>query len=203
MFDDLLRRLKDRWLAPLARVLGPGIAPDVYTVLAWLLGMAAAFAVWSGRYQVAAALWIANRIFDGLDGTMARVHDRQSDFGGYLDIVLDFVVYAAIPAAMVLAPDGEGLVGPGIFLLSTFFVNSASWMYLAAILERRAQGAASRGELTTITMPPGIVAGTETFAFYLVFLLVPAWRAAGFVVMGVLVCGNVVQRLWWARRALD
>lgn len=202
MFDDLLRRLKDRWLAPVAHALGPSIAPDALTVLAWLVGMAAALAAWRGHGLVAAALWVGNRVLDGLDGTTARVHGRQSDFGGYLDIVLDFVVYAAIPLAMVLAPGGEALASPGLFLLATFFVNGASWMYLAAILERRAQGAAQRGELTTITMPPGIVAGTETFAFYLVFLLVPAWRAVGFVVMGGLVCVNVVQRLWWARRAL-
>ena len=51
-------------------------------------------------------------------------------------------------------------------------------------------------------MPPEIVAGMEMFVFYLALILVPAWRATGIVVMGVLVRGNVAQRLWWARGRL-
>jgi len=202
MFDHVLRALKDRWLAPVARWLGPAVSPNLVTMLAFLVGMASAAAVLVGHDGVALAFWVGNRVLDGLDGTVARINDRQTDFGGYLDIVLDFVVYAAIPVAMLAAPDGERLLLPGAILLASFFVNAASWMYLAAILERRSAGASARGELTTVTMPPGIVAGTETFAFYAVFIVAPGWRATGFMVMSALVGVNVLQRLWWGHRAL-
>jgi phosphatidylglycerophosphate synthase len=200
MFDDLLRKLKDRLLAPVAVELGARISPNAITLIACLAGLAAALFAWQGRRGLALLLWLGNRVLDGLDGTQARVHARQSDFGGYLDIVLDFVVYAAIPLALMLSQ--PALLIPGAFLLATFFVNAASWMYLAAILERRQAGASSRGELTTITMPPGIVAGTETVLFFTAMIAWPTARATLFTVMAALVMVNVVQRLVWARRHL-
>jgi phosphatidylglycerophosphate synthase len=201
MFDHLLRAFKDRLLAPLARALGPAWSPALITILALVCGLGAAFAAYLGHDALALTTWLCNRVLDGLDGTYARVYGRQTDFGGYLDILLDFVVYASIPVALV-ARDPAGLALAGVFLEATFFVNAASWMYLSAILEGRSRGASSRGELTTVTMPAGIVAGTETVVLYALFLIVPAWRAPLFWLMGGLVCVNVVQRLWWARREL-
>lgn len=206
MFDHVLRLLKDRWFAPVARGLGPAIPPNAISLVGFVVGLGSAVAVARGADALALALWIANRLLDGLDGSVARVHGRQSDFGGYLDILLDFVVYAAIPVGMVLAPPARAQAGAlavaGVVLLASFFVNAASWMYLAAVLERRSSGATARGELTTVTMPPGIVAGTETFVFYAVFLLVPHWRVMGFALMAALVGVTVLQRLWWGWRHL-
>lgn len=200
MFDHVLRLLKDRWLAPLARWLGPSLSPNTVSVLGFLFGLACAAAAARGANVLAVVLWVVNRMLDGLDGSLARVHGRQTDFGGYLDILLDFVVYAAIPVAMVYASPSRDIAVAGVLLLATFFVNSASWMYLAAILERRELGATTHGELTTVTMPPGLIAGTETVVFYALFLAVPAWRVGGFQIMATLVVVNVFQRLWWARR---
>lgn len=203
MFDHLLRLLKDRLLAPFSRVIGPSVAPTLLSCIAFLFGIVAAVTVYFGHDAAALACWLVNRTLDGLDGTHARVHARQTDFGGYLDIVLDFTVYAAIPSAIVAASGSRALVIAGLFLLSTFFVNAASLMYLAAILERRQVGAAARGELTTVTMPPGVVAGSETVVFFSLFIAIAAWRTGLFWTMGALVCFNIVQRLWWARRELD
>jgi phosphatidylglycerophosphate synthase len=202
MFDDVLRALKDRLLAPVARQLGPGLHPNVVSVVAFLVGAGAAVLAARRVYDAALALWALNRVLDGLDGTLARIHARQSDLGGYLDILLDFAVYALMPLALVVgAPTRENAIA-GLYLVGTFFVNAASWMYLAAILERRAQGAAARGELTTVTMPPGLIAGAETVVFYSLFLLFPQHLAPLFTVMGSLVLVNVVQRFVWAARNL-
>lgn len=83
-------------------------------------------------------------------------------------------------------------------LLGTYFVNAASWMYLAAILEKRSAGAKSRGELTTIAMPSGLIEGTETIVFFSLFLLCEGWLLSLMNVMAVLVAFNIVQRMYWA-----
>ena len=202
MFDHWLRQLKDRWLAPCSRMLGPRVSPFSISLVAFLFGIAAAVVAYGGYNIGALVAWLINRTLDGLDGTHARVHNRQSDFGGYLDIMLDFIVYAAIPSALAAASYQPALLLATIFLLATFFVNAASQMYLAAILEQRARGAGARGELTTITMPPALIAGTETVIFYSLFLAIPSWRPVMFWSMGVLVCVNIVQRLWWAKGRL-
>ena len=202
MFDRDLRALKDRLFAPIALRIGPRIAPDVVTWLAFLAGILSAVLVWTDHARLGFALWIVNRALDGLDGTQARVHQRSTPYGAYLDIVLDFVVYAAIPAAMVLAAGTFRLAAAGVFLLASFYVNAASWMYLAAILEQRREGATARGEQTAVTMPPGLIAGTETVVLYSLFFLFPSARLLLFGISGVLVLVNVVIRLRWAKHAL-
>ena len=64
-------------------------------------------------------------------------------------------------------------------LVASFYVNAASWMYLAALLEQRNDGAAARGETTAVTMPPGLIGGAETVAFYAAFLALARVSARG------------------------
>lgn len=203
MFDQYLRQAKDRWLAPFARALGPRLSPNSVTWAAFVVGMASAVAALRGDLWLGLGLWILNRALDGLDGTQARVHGLESPFGAYLDIVLDFVVYAAVPVALVVAFGTPALMLAGLALLAAFYVNAASWMYLAAILEQRRAGAVTNGEQTTITMPPGLIGGTETVAFYIAFFLWPSHLTVLFSVMSALVLLTVVLRLGWARRHLS
>ncbi len=202
MFDHWLRTLKDRLFAPFAPAIGRLVHPNVISVLALLAGLAAAVLAAQGRGVPAMGAWAASRILDGLDGSVARAVGAQSDLGGYLDTLMDFVVYAAVPIGVVLGHPTEATWRSGLFLLASFYVNAASWMYLAAILERRNLGAGVTGERTTVTMPPGIVAGTETVVLYSAILLAPAWAPTLFWIMGALVCLNVVLRLAWAWKRL-
>ena len=201
MLDHTLRVYKDDLLRPIAGQLGR-ISPNAITLLALVIGLAAAGAAALQWYWGALGLWLLNRVFDGLDGMVARAHARQSDFGGYLDIVLDFVVYAAVPIGIFLGNQSGANALALILLLSSFYVNAASWIYLSAILEKRAAGAGARGELTTVTMPTGLVGGAETILFYSVFLVWPGGLPWLFGAMTAMVLVGIGQRLWWARRNL-
>jgi hypothetical protein len=75
-------------------------------------------------------------------------------------------------------------------------------MYLAALLEKRDVGAVDAGELTTITMPAGLIEGAETIVFYTLFLVFPDHAALLFQVMAVAVLFTAAQRLVWAIRTL-
>lgn len=202
MFDEWFRVHKERWLTPLALLLGRWLSPLAVSLLALAFGLVSAFAASRHAWQLALFCWVVNRFLDGLDGTLARVHQRQSDFGGYLDIVLDFVVYAAIPIGIAFALDARAVWIATVVLLASWFVNAASWMYLAAVLERRGAGASARNELTTVTMPRGLVAGTETVIFFCLFLLWPAHYVTLAWVMAAGVVVGISQRLWWAAREL-
>lgn len=203
MFDRYLRPVKDRLLAPVARWFGPRLAPNVVTWAAFAVGLGSAGAAFDGHRLTGLALWLLNRMLDGLDGTQARTHGRSTAYGGYLDIVLDFAVYAAVPIGLVAGADASrGLTFGALLLLASFYVNAASWMYLAAILEQRREGASATGESTTVTMPAGLVGGTETVMFYTAFFLWPSYQVPLFGVMTVLVVLTVAMRLAWARRHL-
>ena len=189
-------------MTPLALLLGPRISPNAVTVAAALVGLLCAWLGSRGFMTLAFVSWVVNRLLDAIDGLQARVHGRQSDFGGYLDILLDNVVYAAIPIGLLVAHPTPGFAVVTALLLGTFLVNGASWMYLAAILERIGAGAGASGELTTITMPAALVAGAETIVFYSLFFLLPQYQVALFSTMALLVAANIVQRLVWAYKRL-
>ncbi len=201
MFDHILRGVKDQLLSPFARLLR-GVPPNLISLVALLFGLGAAVAAARAEWGLGLALWLANRLTDGLDGTVARIAERQTDFGGYLDILLDFVVYAAIPVGLAIQTADRAVLIWAVALEGAFFVNACSWMYLSAVLEKRASGARSTGELTTVTMPPALVAGFETVVFFALFFLFPRKLVLLFGIMTTMVALNIVQRLLWARKVL-
>jgi phosphatidylglycerophosphate synthase len=174
MFDNTLRPLKDRLTSPLADAVGRRLAPDTVSWLAFVAGLGCAASLGLGYHWLALALWLLNRLLDGLDGLIARRSRRSSDAGGYLDIMLDFIVYATLPLAMAWSE--PALTWPVAVLLGVFYINSASWMYLSALLEKRGAGAATRGEATSVSMPKGVIEGSETIVFYTLLIVIPSWR---------------------------
>ena len=99
MFDTNLRRLKDRLYQPLAAQLG-FVPPALVTALAFITGAITVYLAAIGSVLPSVGIWLLSRVLDGFDGLLARIHGKQSDFGGYLDILLDFVVYAAVPIGL-------------------------------------------------------------------------------------------------------
>lgn len=194
MLDSRLRRVKDRLLAPVARPMAGVVHPAAITAASLAAGLGCAALIVRGETAAALGLWLVNRSLDGLDGLVARTGGRQSDLGGYLDLLADFVVYAAIPIALsVRWPAVAGF--PLAVLLAAFYVNAASWMYLSALLEKRATAHAGP---TSVTMPTGLVEGSETILLFTGFILMPAWLPELFWTMSALLGIAIVQRLGWA-----
>lgn len=199
MLDSVLRPVKDRLLLPAARALGPAVPPWAVTLAGLAAGLAAAAALSAGAHGAGLALWLANRLLDGLDGVLARATGRESDWGGYLDLLADFAVYAAVPlgvAAGVAHTEPRAFAAAGV-LLAAFYVNAASWMLLSALLEKRARADQRRGQ-TALAMPAGLVEGTETIVFYSLFVLFPAHAVPLFAAMAVAVAVTAAQRVAWA-----
>lgn len=190
-------------MQPIAPRLGRHVHPTMVTLVAFGVGVAASLCLWQRAYGWGLALWLLNRAVDGLDGSVARASGKQSDLGGYLDILLDTVIYAAVPVALVAARPDPATLWALVALLASFYVNSISWSYLAAILEKRQHGAAAHSELTSVTMPTGLIEGTETVLFFTAFILFPSALVVLFGLMGALVALTTVQRVVWAVRTLD
>lgn len=198
VLDRVLRPVKDRLIAPVAGLLGSRFHPTTITVAAAAVGIGAALMAWQGRYGWAFALWVANRIADGLDGAVARTTGRQSDFGGYIDMLLDVVVYGAIPVGLALGRASTPLAIAVMALLAVFYLNITSWLYLAALLEKRTDhGTPARGG-TSIPMPSGVVEGTETIVVYAIMLLWPAAATAIVWILAGATLAGVAQRVAWA-----
>src|SRR6056297_3353077 len=100
MVDFFLRPAKDRILSPVVSFFARRFEPNTLSIIGFGIGLATAAAAAFALWPAALGFWVANRFFDGLDGAVARASGKQSDRGGYLDIFLDFAVYAVIPLAI-------------------------------------------------------------------------------------------------------
>jgi phosphatidylglycerophosphate synthase len=200
MLDTTLRPMKDRVVAPLARALAPRVPPPVITGASLVAGVGAAVTAGFGLYWIALALWWTSRVADGLDGAVARQRGTSSDLGGYLDQLSDTVVYAAIPLGIAFAVDDRATWIACAVLLATFFLNTVSWAYLAALIEKRAR--AHTAPVTSIVMPAGLIEGTETIVLYSLMLAVPTWQPGWMWLMAALVAVTIAQRVLNSPRSI-
>jgi phosphatidylglycerophosphate synthase len=203
MFDQILRIPKERMLEPLAKGPLKTVNPTTVTVVASGVAIAAGITAWQGQTGATLGLWFLNRFLDGLDGTVARVNNKQSDFGGYLDIVLDMVAYVSIPLGLAFSLNEKGVFIALTLLFAAFYINSAAWMMLSANLEKRSQGAKERNELTTVTMPRAIIEGGEAILFYSLFIFFPGWLTVLFGVLAVLVLASAITQVRSAYRLMQ
>ncbi len=202
MIDRTLRTTKDRLLDPVARAVAGHIGPNWLTALSLTCGVGAGVAAGFSLRWPAVAVWLLGRLFDGLDGGVARQRGRQTDLGGYLDIMADTLGYAAVPIGVATAQASTGTWTWCAVLLATFYVNTMSWTYLAAIAEKRGHGAAQQHERTTVHMPAGLIEGAETIVLFAIMLSFPDRTLWWFAGMAGLVAATVIQRIVWAVRNL-
>jgi len=200
MRDVALRAKKDELLMPLAVRWPEAVHPNAISAGAMGVGLAAAGAVMAEQSWLGLALWLVNRLLDGLDGLVARLQGKQSDLGGYLDLMMDFVVYLAVPLAFVYAAPTTFNLWAGLILVGSYVLNTVSWTVPAAILEKARYRSA--GRVTAIEMPSGLIEGAETILFYSLFFLLPGLVGWLFLVMAALVLFTVGQRMVWAARRL-
>jgi len=176
MLDRVAIRLLRPALERTARSLQRrGVHADQVTLAGFAIGMASAVAIAAGRPLAGLALMMASRLCDGVDGALARL-TRPTDRGGFLDITLDFLFYAAIPLAFAVAdPSANALAAAA--LLAAFIGTATTFLAFAAL-------AAERG-LTNAAYPDkgiyylgGLTEATETLVCFAAMCMWPAHFAA-------------------------
>lgn len=179
---------------PARLLLRLGVSPDAVTVLG-TVGVSGA-ALWflpQGEF-VAGVLVIALFIFsDTLDGTMARLSGRSSQWGAYLDSTLDRVSDAAIFAAVALYAARQG-DDAGVALALAVLVGALLVSYARA-----------RAEGLGLDAAVGIAERTERLLVILVALLATGlgvdWAlTAALWLLAVGTWATVVQRMLFVRR---
>lgn len=172
MLDARLRPLIDPPLNRAARALVRlGVTGNQLTVAALVAGLGAAAAIILGHTGAALVLVALNRLLDGLDGPVARQAGAASDLGGFLDITFDFVFYAAVPLAFVLAAPADNAVA-GALLIASFYLNGSAFLAYAAIAARRGLETRAQGH-KSIYYLAGLAEGAETIVVFLLMCLLP------------------------------
>ncbi len=182
---DRTAAVLDRW----------GAGPTALTVAGLVVGVAACVAAGLALWPLALALWLGNRILDGLDGAVAR-RRGPTELGGFLDLVSDFAVYGGFVVGVAVAVPDARLACT--VLLATYYVSGAALLAWSSVAERRRL----TGDGRSIVFTGGLAEGAETVVVYVLFCLLPgqaaliAWGFAGMVAV------TAVQRVTGAVRTL-
>jgi phosphatidylinositol phosphate synthase len=97
MFDGRFRGPIDRAVKPLGDGLRrTGLTPDHLTVVGLVVGVAAAFAIGSGRLLLGLVLVILAALPDLLDGALAKASGASSQRGAFFDSTVDRITDAVL-----------------------------------------------------------------------------------------------------------
>ena len=192
MIDRWVRPLIDPPLVQAGRMLAiSGIGADAITIGACTLGLGGAVAIAFGELTLALLLLVANRIADGLDGAVARA-TQATDRGAFLDIVLDFAVYAAVPLGFAVLDRDNALAAA--FLLASFLANGGAFLAFSALAQKRGLTTADQGQ-KSIYYLAGLAEGFETVAFMIAVCLFPTAFPLLAAIFAALCCLSATARV--------
>ena len=191
MFDARLRPLIDPFLDRMgAGLVRAGIGANPVSLAGAACGALAGVAIGLGQPLAGLGLVLASRLLDGLDGAIARVKG-PTDFGGYLDILCDYVFYLAVPLGFGLATPGN--LPFALFLVASFTLTAVSFLAYAAIAARRGLETRAHG-LKSFFYSTGLAEGAETLLAFVLMCLWPAGFPVIASIFGGLCLLTVIQR---------
>lgn len=197
MFDATLR---SRLEAPLdriaAQIRGRGVSANAVTAVGLALGIGCCVAISFSQWSVALALWLANRLADGLDGPIAR-QGATTDLGGFFDIIADFAVYGGVLLALGVALPETRTAALAVFL--GYYLSGSSFLAFSSLATKRERA----GDGRSLVFPAGLAEGTETIVAYLVILAFPSQAEALLWIWAAIVGVTFVQRLVFIRQLLS
>lgn len=149
--EHLFRPLAHVVVVPFAALRVPPVA---VVLTAASTGVLAAVELGRGRFVVAALLVQLKTVLDNADGQLARVTNRVTVFGRYLDSECDLLVNAALFAALGARFDAPGRAALGFVLLTLILsVNFNT--------ERISRGAAASWDTSALGRAYGLLYGWQ------------------------------------------
>jgi len=184
MFDAAIRPHIEKPLARMAsHLVRWGLSANAVTAMGFLLGVGAAGLVASGQFIPGLLVFLFSRLLDGLDGAVAR-QTRLTDLGGYLDITLDFIVYASMVMGFALADPSRNALAAA-FLTTSFMAPASTFLAYAIFAAKRGITTEIRGRKSMYYLG-GLTEGFETILTLSLMCVFPQWFAVIAVIYAVM-----------------
>jgi CDP-diacylglycerol--glycerol-3-phosphate 3-phosphatidyltransferase len=177
------------FVRPLAKL---GIGPNALTVAGVLVASVGAIFAARGQFALA-ALWVAlGTPFDALDGSLARLTGKASDFGALLDSTLDRYGEAAL------------LTGLGVYMSTQANTLGLVLVFVTLLGSVMVSYVRARSEGLGLSNKVGLFTRVERILLTFLMLIAGAFAPVAVTIgLGVLAVGTqftVLQRLAEARR---
>jgi len=200
MIDNAFRSWVPRFAGPLLTLYTRlGWTPNHVSALGFAIALGASLSVALGYEWVALTLWWVSRVADGTDGVLARELHMESDFGAYLDIVLDMAAYGAMVLGFAYSHSEAWpeLGWQWMWMLFLYVLCIASALALGM---QEAKRSLPERDNRGLRLGAGLAEGGETGIAYSLFLLFPNYLGVlSWVWVGVLAVTVVARTILAAR----
>jgi phosphatidylglycerophosphate synthase len=170
MFDRQIQNFTQKPLQYIAKLFLKFISPNQMTLVGFGFGILMCISIVIDQYLIGILFLFLNRLADGLDGAMARL-TAPTPLGGYLDIVLDFLVYGGFVLSFGITDQNNTFLS--MILLFCYIGTGATFLAKAAILPSLTHQNQNNDIPKSFHYAVGLVEGSETIVFMILCLLFP------------------------------
>ena len=170
MFDRQIQNFTQKPLIYISKLFLKFISPNQMTLIGFGFGVLMCVAIVIDQYLIGLIFLLLNRLSDGLDGAMARLQ-RPTPLGGYLDIVLDFLIYGGFVVSFGISEQNNTFLS--MILLFCYIGTGATFLAKAAILPSLSHQSLNENIPKSFHYAVGLVEGGETIVFMILCLIFP------------------------------
>jgi CDP-diacylglycerol--glycerol-3-phosphate 3-phosphatidyltransferase len=190
MLTDFVRQWSRGVVLPITRFISwSGVSPNAVTLAGFSLTVADAVLLAMGYVQAAGLLLILAAALDAIDGSLARLQNRATSFGAFLDSTIDRYSEAAVLLGALVYYVNMPAARTEILLLFAALLGSLMVSYTKA-----------RGEACGVVVRGGLLTRFERM-IVLIIALVLNELTVGVWVLAVLTNVTALQRVYVVWRA--
>ena len=168
MIDTKLNKFLKPILNEIAKLLIKfGFKANFVTFAGFFFGLCCFYFTINSLFILAIIFLFLNRLFDGLDGAIARLNG-ETDIGAFYDIILDFIFYSLFPIAFIFLDLNYSY--SICFLLLSFVATQTTFLASAWIIEKNKISILD-GHKKSFFYSGGITEGFETIICFTLMLL--------------------------------
>lgn len=144
-------------------------AVDV-TLLFGVVGLLAVYAIWEGFYVVGGVLIILKSIIDAADGEVARIKNKPSYIGRYLDSLFDFILNILFLGVIAMKTETSFLL---VFIaIGCIQLQGTLYHFYYVILRNKAEGADNTSKIFDYKPPKGLHGESQKMVDFLFYAYV-------------------------------
>lgn len=180
-----LRKMSKEW-QQLIDIIGKkfhqwGISANLVSITGFAIGLLAINFLAMGMYMTALVCILLNRLFDAVDGAVARCCG-STDFGVFLDATLDYVFYAGVIFGFALAYPAQNAVAAS-FLMFGFTASACAMLAYAVVAYKKNHTQKLNLEQSPFYLG-GLAQGSETLTAMIILCIIPSWFLPIAIILG-------------------
>jgi CDP-diacylglycerol--glycerol-3-phosphate 3-phosphatidyltransferase len=185
MLTDFVRQWSRGIVVPITRAISwSGVSPNFITIAGFILTAADAAVLAMGYVQMAGLLLILAAVLDAIDGSLARLQNRVTRFGAFLDSTIDRFSEAVLLLGALIYYLNQGQARTEIILLFVALFGSLLVSYTKA-----------RGEAIGVMVKGGLLSRFERIVILIIAMVLNELTVAVWI-LAVLTNVTAIQRIW-------